>query len=391
MLRHATAFDSLQREREASPLGIHLDDPRLDEIALRDDLAWVLDVVLRQFRDVNEPLDPGHDLDEGAERDDLRDLALDLVGLVVGLEHLLPRVGLRLLEPERDALPLAVDVEHLDLHVLADLEHLGRMVDVAPGELGDVDQAVHPVQVDEGAEIDDVGDLPVDDVARVEPVENRLAHLLALVLEDGAAREHDVVARAVELDHLAAELLPEELVQVLHAADVHQRGRQEAAHAEVEDQAALDDLDHLAVDRLARFGRALDRLPGHLEARALLRQDQPALGVLLGEHERVDLVTEADLVGRIDGAPDRQLRDGDHALRLVADVHEHLVLVHAHDGAVHDLALVDRREGRVVVRNALAVLRRRPDAGLVELLAWSVHGFAGHQKAVSIATKPLFP
>jgi hypothetical protein len=310
---------------------------------------------------------------------------------VVGLEHLLPRVGLRLLEPQRDALPLAVDVEHLYLHVLPDLEHLGRMVDVAPRKLGDVDQAVHPVEVDEGAEVHDVRDLTVDHVARVEPVEDRLPHLLALVLEDGAAREHDVVARAVELDHLAAQLLAEELVQVLHAADVHQRGRQEAAHAEVEDETALDDLDHLAVHGLARLGRALDRLPRHLEARALLGEDQTALGVLLGEDECVDLVSEADLVGRIHGAPNRQLRDRDHALRLVADVDQHLVLVHAHDGAVHDLALVDRREGRVVVRNALAVLRRRPDAGLVELIAWSVYGFAGHQKAVSIATKPVFP
>ena len=58
-----------------------------------------------------------------------------------------------------------------------------------------------------------------------EPVEDRLAHLLALVLEHGAAGEYDVVARAVELDHFAAQLLAEELVQVLHAADVHQRGR----------------------------------------------------------------------------------------------------------------------------------------------------------------------
>jgi hypothetical protein len=57
-----------------------------------------------------------------------------------------------------------------------------------------VDQAVHAVEVDEGAEVDDVRDLAVDDVARVEPVKDRLAHLLALVLEHGAAREHDVVA-----------------------------------------------------------------------------------------------------------------------------------------------------------------------------------------------------
>src|SRR5690349_10909294 len=347
-LGHPAALDPLEREREAAPLGVHLDDLGLDRVALRDDLARVLDVVLGELGDVNEPLDAGHDLDEGAKGDDLRDLALDLVALVVGLEHLLPRVALGLLEPERDALALAVDVEHLDLHVLADLEHLGRMVDVAPGELGDVDQPVHPVEVDEGAEVDDVRDLAVDDVAGVEPVQDRLAHLLALVLEDGAAREHDVVPRAVELDHLRAQLLAEKLVEVLDTADVDQRGRQEAAHPEVEDQAALDDLDHLAVDRLLGLGRALDRLPGHLEARTLLGEDQPALGVLLRQHERVDLVAERDLVGRVHRAPDRELGDRDHALRLVADVDEHLVLVDPDDRAVDDLPLVDRREGGVV-------------------------------------------
>jgi hypothetical protein len=168
---------------------------------------------------------PGEDLDERAEGDDLRDAPLDDVALAVGVEHLLPRVRLRLLEAERDPLPLAVDVEHLDLDGLADLEHLRRVVHVRPRQLGDVDQAVHPVEVDERAEVDDVRDRALDDVARVEPVEDRLAHLLALVLEDGAAREHDVVPRAVELDHLAAELLAEELVEVLDAADVDERRR----------------------------------------------------------------------------------------------------------------------------------------------------------------------
>ena len=84
------------------------------------------------------------------------------VVLVVVVEHLLPRIGLRLLEPERDALAVAIDVEHLDAHLLADLEDLGRVRDVAPGELGDVDQAVDAVEVDERAEVDDVRDLAVD-------------------------------------------------------------------------------------------------------------------------------------------------------------------------------------------------------------------------------------
>ena len=105
----------------------------------------------------------------------------------------------------------------------------------------------------------------------------------------------------------------------------------------------------------------LDALPRELEAGALLREDEPALGVLLREDERVDLLADRDLVGGVHRPPDRQLGDGDDAFGLVADVDEHLVLVHAHDRAVHDLALVDLREGSVVVGDELPVGACRPD------------------------------
>jgi hypothetical protein len=150
----------------------------------------------------------------------------------------------------------------------------------------------------------------LDDLTGLEPVEDPLAVLLALLLEHRAARQDDVVARAVELDHLALDRLAHVLVEVRHAADVDQRGGQEAAHAEVDDQAALDDLDHRALDRLAGLGGGLDPAPGLLEAGALLGQDQPAVLVLLGEDERVDLFAELDLVVRVDRLADRQLAAG---------------------------------------------------------------------------------
>ncbi len=91
-----------------------------------------------------------------------------------------------------------------------------------------------------------------------------------------------------------------------------------------------------------------------------------------------------DLVGRVHRAPDRQLGDRDHALRLVADVDEHLVLVDPDDGAVHDLALVDLREGRLVVGNELAVGALDPDAGLL------LHQIIGSQNEPgSIAPTPV--
>ena len=209
--------------------------------------------------------------------------------------------------------------------------HLGGMVDVAPGKLGDVDQAVDAVEVDEGAEVDDVGDLALDDLAGLEAAEDLLADLLALLLEHRAAREHDVVAAAVELDHFALERLAHELVEVVDAADVDQRGGQEAAHPEVEDEAALDDLDDAAFDRFAGLGGGLDPAPGLLEAGALLGEDQAALGVLLGEDQGVDLLAQLDLFGRVDRLADRELVRGDDALGLVADVDQDLVLVDPHD------------------------------------------------------------
>src|SRR6201999_4139578 len=135
----------------------------------------------------------------------------------------------------------------------------------------------------------DVRDLALDDQARLEALQDRLALLLALLLQHRAAAEDDVVAGAVELYDLRLDRLTQVLVQVRDAADVDQRGGQEAAHPEVHDQAALDDLDHRAVDRLAGVGGGLNLSPGALEAGALLGQDQAAVLILFREDERVDL------------------------------------------------------------------------------------------------------
>ena len=147
----------------------------------------------------------------------------------------------------------------------------------------------------------------------------------------------------------------QELVEVRDAADVDERGGQEAAHPEVDDQAALDDLDDVALDGLAGLGRRLDAAPRLLEAGALLGHDQAAVLVLLGEDQRVDLLAQLDLVVRVDVLADRELVAGDDPFALVADVDEDLVLVDAHDLAGDDLALLEGGEGGVVVGDDLAV------------------------------------
>src|SRR5204862_5501138 len=72
-------LDPLDAKRQPPPVGVDLEDLDLDVVARLDYLARVLDVVLGELGDVDQPLDALHDLDEGAEGDDLGDLALELV------------------------------------------------------------------------------------------------------------------------------------------------------------------------------------------------------------------------------------------------------------------------------------------------------------------------
>src|SRR5690606_29893117 len=153
-----------------------------------DDLRGILDVVVGKLGDVDEALDSRQDLDEGTEGDDLGDRSLKHVAGAIGVENPLPRVFLGLLQTERDPLAITVDVEHLDPQEIPDRNHLGRVVDVAPGELGDMDEAVDAIEIDEGTEVDDVRDPALDDLAGLEPTKNLLADLLALLLEHGATR-----------------------------------------------------------------------------------------------------------------------------------------------------------------------------------------------------------
>ena len=75
--------------------------------------------------------------------------------------------------PERDALAVVVDAQDHDLDLVVDREHLGRVVEAAPRHVGDVQQAVDAAQVDERAEVGDVLDDALADLAGLDLGEQR--------------------------------------------------------------------------------------------------------------------------------------------------------------------------------------------------------------------------
>lgn len=95
-------------------------------------------------------------------------------------------------------------------------------------------------------------------------IQELAAHLGLGLLQPGATGQHHVVAVLVQLDDLGLDLLADVGLQVAHPAHLHQRGGQETAQPDVEDQATLDDLDDRALDGLVLLLERLDGAPGTL-------------------------------------------------------------------------------------------------------------------------------
>ena len=333
------AHGLLETERDAALDRIDLEDLHLDLLRGGDDLAGV-DVLLgpRHFGDVDQAFDAGLELHEGAVVGDVGDAALELrVDRILGLDAL-PGIVLQLLHAERDAVGLVVDLDDLDLHLLADVEHLGRMIDAPPGDVGDVQEAVDAAEVHERAVVGDVLDHAVDDLALFEVLHQLLALLGAGLFQHGAAGDDDVAAAAVHLQDLERLVHVHQRADVADRTDVHLRARQERHRAvKIDGEAALDLVEDDAGDLLVGGERLLQLAPAFLAPRLVAREHRLAERVL--DPLEIDLDGVADLdVGLAAGG--RELAQRDAAFGLGADVDDGKVLLDPDDLALDHGALL---------------------------------------------------
>ena len=282
---------------------------------------------------MDQAFDAGFQFHKRAVGHEVDDLALDLRADGILRFDGVPRIGQLLLEAEADAFLFAVDVEHHHVDVLADLEDFGGMADAAPAHVGDVQQAVDAVEVNERAEIGDVLDRALADVARGHFGQEFLAAFGAFLLDQFAAGEDDVLALLVDLDDLEIVGVADELRQVLGRDDVNLGRGQERLDADVDQQAAFDDGFDLAADRAAFVADGEDLLPVLLE-----------LGLFLGEDDHALLVLELfdqdiDFVADLDGFDVFEFVAGDDAFAFVADIDEDFLGTDFDDGAFDDFDL----------------------------------------------------
>ena len=95
------------------------------------------------------------------------------------------------------------------------------------------------------------------DLTDFERAEQLLLLRIEFFFENQALREHDAMTLVIEIDHLEAQLLADEFVEIADRLTANLRCRNESAHAEIDEHAALDDLrdgrfDHFIVARALR-------------------------------------------------------------------------------------------------------------------------------------------
>jgi hypothetical protein len=150
------------------------------------------------------------------------------------------------------------------------------VAETTPGHVGDVEQAVHAVEVDERTEVGEVLDRAADRCADLDRLEEALTLLAPLLLDELAAAEDDVLPVVVDLDDLKVVGVADELLEIFRRDDVDLRAGEESLDADVDGETAFDHGLDLAFDESVALEDLDDLLPVLAISGALLGKDDHA-------------------------------------------------------------------------------------------------------------------
>ena len=297
-------------------------------------------MLLSHLGDVDEALNAVAKVNKCTEGNKLGDSALDdSVNWVLGNKYT-PWILGSLLKTKGDTLTVKVNVENLNLNLLANLNNLRWVVNVVPRKLGNVNQAVNAAKVNKCTKLNDGGNSTLELHANLELAQDVLTLCLTSLLKNNAARKNNVVAVAIHLDNTSLNTSAHECTKILDATKVNKGCRQEATEANVKNQAALNNLNNLALNGLTSVELILNCLPSTLVLSTLLGENQTALFVLFLENKSLDVLTQGDDLCRVNVFTNRKLTSRNNALRLVANVYEDLIALNLDDGAVDKISLI---------------------------------------------------
>ena len=110
------------------------------------------------FRDVNQTFHPFLDFGKATVIGQIGHLRDHATALWVSASNSHPWVLTKLLETERYAVSLTIELKDFDIHLLSDFDDLARVLDALPRHVCDVEQSVNTTEVNEGTVIGEILD-----------------------------------------------------------------------------------------------------------------------------------------------------------------------------------------------------------------------------------------
>jgi len=332
-------------EAHLAVFAVEVEDDGFDLVADLEEVLCGAEVLApAHLADVDETFDAGHDLDEGAVVGDDDHFTFDVVTfLEVGVEGI-PGVRSELLEAEGDAALGLVEVEDDDVDLLVEADDLFGVVDAAPAEVGDVDEAIHAAEVDEDTVAGDVLHHAFEDLTLLEVADDLGLLSLDLVLDEGFVANDDVLVFVVDFDYFELHLLADVDVVVADGFDIDLATGEEGfdVFEDGDDQAAFGAaLDVAGDDFLAVVG-LVDALPALEDACFLVAEHELAVGIFLA------LDVDFDFVAGLEVGVVAKFAGGDDTVALGADVDDGFAVVDGDDGALDDFLLGEGVEALLV-------------------------------------------
>ena len=332
-------------EAHLAVLAVEVEDDGFHLVAhLQEVLGGAQVLAPAHLADMDEAFNAGHDLDKGTVVGDDDDLALDVVTLLEVRVEGIPGVRSELLETEGDAALGLVEVEYDNVDLLVELDNLLGVVDAAPAEVGDVDEAIHAAEVDEDTVGGDVLDDTLEHLTLLEMADDFGLLGLDLVLDESLVADDDILVFVVDLDDLELHLLVDIHVVVADGLDIDLAAGQEGLDVieDGDDETAFGAALHVTGDNLLVVISLVDTLPALEDASLLVAEHELAVGVLLTLDEDLDLVSglQVGVVAHLAGRDD--------TVALGSDVHHHLAVGDGHHGALDDFLLGERVEALLV-------------------------------------------
>ena len=222
------------------------------------------------------------------------------------------------------------------------------MGDAAPGDVGDMQQAVHAAQIHEGAVIGDVLDHAFDHLLFLQAGDQRGALLGAALFQHGAARHHDVAAAAVHFQDLERLRLVHQRADIAGGTHIDLAARQEGHGAvEIDGEAALDAAEDHAGDAGLVVEGLLQLDPAFLAAGLVARQHGFAQRILDALEIDLDLVADLHIGGH---ARHGEFLQRHAAFGLQADIDHGEVVLDGDDLALDDGAFLGRLGHEALLR-----------------------------------------